>query len=106
LKSCADGSVISLDGCNNLPLGVSEDEKYEEVTRQLRPYDQIVFYTDGITEALNPAGDMYGVSRLDGVLGRCQSANDLIGAVLASLEDFTQGEPAFDDRTLLVAKVS
>ncbi len=83
------------------------DVVYDQFTQSLRPGDQIVFYTDGITEALNPAGKMFDTHRLDEALANCHlDANGLIEAVLYAVERFTEGEPAADDRTLLVAKVS
>ena len=107
LKRCEDGTVISLDGVGSLPLGVLEGTKYEQATKTLRPGDQIIFYTDGITEANGKAGGMFGVERLDEALENCHlSAGGLIEAVLNSLREYTEGEPASDDRTMLVAKVS
>jgi sigma-B regulation protein RsbU (phosphoserine phosphatase) len=108
LMSCVDGSLTVLDGVRSLPLGVDPDETYEVFTQALRPGDQMVFYTDGITEAHGPDGrTMFGVERLDEVLKLCHlSVPDLIAAVLDAVERFTGGLPAEDDRTLLVAKVS
>ncbi|MGE3818501.1 MAG: PP2C family protein-serine/threonine phosphatase [Isosphaeraceae bacterium] len=107
LKRCLYGSVIALDGVGNLPLGVIDDVRYDQTTLVLRPGDQIVFYTDGITEATGPDGKaMFGTERLDQALEDCQvDAEGLIRAVLDAVEDFTQGAPPTDDRTLLVAKV-
>ena len=71
------------------------------------PGDQIVFYTDGITEATNPAGQMFGLERLDEALENCHLvASGLMQAVLDAWDAFTAGRPAADDRTLVVAKVS
>lgn len=106
LKRCDDGSMASLDGAGSFPLGITADVTYEEATLQLRPGDQIVFYTDGITEAQNAAGEMFGEARLDDVLGACRpGAQQLIDAVLESVAAFSNGRPADDDRTVLVAKV-
>jgi sigma-B regulation protein RsbU (phosphoserine phosphatase) len=107
LKRCEDGSLDTLDGVKNFPLGVSPGETYQEATRLLRPWDQIIFYTDGITDAANAAGEMFGIERLDVVLEGCtDNANDLLDEVLDQIERFTGGHPAADDRTLLVAKIS
>ena len=106
LKRCEDGTVHSLDG-GNLPLGVFPDVRYQQMTRVLRPGDQVVFYTDGITEATDPSGRMFGLGRLDDALENCHlDASALIQSVLDDLERFTAGQPAADDRTVLVAKVS
>ncbi len=106
LKRCASGAVLSLDGPPNLPLGVAEGEPYEERTFELRSGDLVIFYTDGITEAINPGGEFFGSERLDTVLARCRdSADDIVRGVLSALEQFTAGQAAIDDRTLVVAKV-
>ncbi len=106
-KRCEDGSIGSLDGVSNLPLGLFPDLTYETAVKSFIPGDQIIFYTDGITEATNPAGEMFGMDELDRVLENCHlSAEGLIQEVLQALEDFTKNQPAADDRTLLVAKIS
>ena len=71
LKRCSDGSLALLDGHHGLPLGIMADEEYPEGRVELVPGDQIVFYTDGVTEAENPAGEPFGLKRLDQVLANC-----------------------------------
>jgi sigma-B regulation protein RsbU (phosphoserine phosphatase) len=106
LKRCEDGSILALDGVGNLPLGLFPDQDYEQATLQLRPGDQIVFYTDGITEARNAAGAMFGPQRLDEALENCHlDAQGLIETVLAALKEFTGDLPPTDDMTVVVAKV-
>lgn len=105
LKRCTDGSLLTLDAVAGLPLGIAE-QHYEESTHQLQVGDQMIFYTDGITEAANPGGQMFGTDRLDATLSCCGAdADQMIADVLASVDQFTQSGPADDDRTLLVAKV-
>jgi sigma-B regulation protein RsbU (phosphoserine phosphatase) len=107
LKRCEDARVFALDGAGGLPLGLFADQVYGQAGQELRPGDQVVFYTDGITEATDPAGRMFGVDRLDASLELCHlAAAGLIAAVLEALEGFTASQPAGDDRTLLVAKVT
>jgi sigma-B regulation protein RsbU (phosphoserine phosphatase) len=106
-KRCAGGGICSLVSLDGIPLGIEPDHEYRERTEKFQPGDQIIFYTDGIVEATNSAGEMFGVERLDGVLGQCrEEASELLGAVLAALEEFTAGQAPADDQTLLVAKVS
>jgi len=107
LKHCDDGTLTSLEGSANFPLGIVAGTLYEESRIHLRRGDQIILYTDGITEATNPAGAMFGTDRLDAVLESCRpGAEQLINAVLEALAEFTAGQPAEDDRTLLVAKIT
>lgn len=107
LKRCTDGSIASLDGAQSLPLGITDSVNYPDAVQQFVPGDQVVFYTDGITEAMNPAGDLFGVERLDGVLENCAlTADGLIHSVIDAIAQFTDGRTADDDRTMIVAKVS
>jgi sigma-B regulation protein RsbU (phosphoserine phosphatase) len=107
LKRCQDGTLALLNGARGLPLGVFPGERYGQEEYRLVPGDELVLYTDGVTEAQNAAGELFGLSRLDKVLEDCSvGASDLLKAVLAELEAFTGGRPPSDDRTLLVAKVS
>jgi sigma-B regulation protein RsbU (phosphoserine phosphatase) len=107
LKRCIDGSLMQLDAVRGVPLGVFPGETYKEATHRLVPGDQLVLYTDGLTDAYNAAGDMFGVCRLDKALENCNvGADGLLKSVLDAVEAFTEGHPAHDDRTLLVAKIS
>jgi phosphoserine phosphatase RsbU/P len=107
LKSCQRRSLVLLDGVNGLPLGVDLRESYENCSQDLHAGDQIVFYTDGITEAQNSAGELFGTRRLDEVLAACvPQASTMLDAVLRAVDQFVAGYPADDDRTLLVASIS
>jgi phosphoserine phosphatase RsbU/P len=107
LKRCRDQSVASLDEVSGLPLGIDAQENYQEGVLRLYAGDQVIFYTDGITEANDPAGDMFGLDRLDLVLRGCQQvASHLLEEVLRAVDQFAGGRPADDDRTLIVATIS
>ncbi len=66
--------VLSLNQAAGLPLGIIAEEVYEEATQALEAEDQIVFYTDGITETFSPDGDMFGAARLEEVMRECAGA--------------------------------
>ncbi|QEL17490.1 PP2C family protein-serine/threonine phosphatase [Limnoglobus roseus] len=107
LKRCADGRLIPLDAAGGLPLGITGEETYDEAVQQLQPGDQVLFYTDGITEAANRTGELFGTDRLDRVMGNCAlQAAGLLEEVLRAVEAFADGHPADDDRTMIVARVS
>ena len=106
LKRCSDGSLFTLDGAGSLPLGIVPESRYPETLLQLQPRDQMIFYTDGITEAHNPQGELFGNERLDRTLELCTlEAQALLDTVLESVEAFAAGRAADDDRTLIVARV-
>lgn len=95
-----------LDRCNGLPLGVEPNVVYQERVERLQKGDQIIFYTDGITEAHNPVNEMFGTKRLDEVLEQCSlEAAALLDSVLRSVEEFAAGRAILDDQTLIVARV-
>ena len=102
-----DGAVEGLDGKAALPLGIETDVAYPESHRTLGAGDTLVFYTDGITEARDAAGELFDNDRLDHVLaGSDGTPDDVIRRSLAAVHRFTDGRPAADDRTLLVAQVA
>jgi sigma-B regulation protein RsbU (phosphoserine phosphatase) len=107
LKRCQDGTLWALDQANGFALGITPDCTFEECVQRLQPGDQIIFYTDGISDARNPEGEMFRTERLDQALGACSlQASALLDSVLHAIEGFTKGCPADDDRTLIVARVS
>jgi len=106
LKRCQDGSLLSLADARALPLGIWSDTRYEEAEQQLQAGDQIIFYTDGITEAQNTNGTLFGTERLDNELENCSlQAKGLLDSVLQAVEAFANGRPADDDRTIIVARI-
>jgi sigma-B regulation protein RsbU (phosphoserine phosphatase) len=98
----------SLEGGLNLPLGIDSDESYIDCAQKFWPGDSLIFYTDGITEARNHAGEMFGSHRLDEILlsSEGSDADALCQQTIQTLETFTEGRPPADDRTLLIARVS
>ncbi len=106
VRRCATGEILALDGARSFPLGITPEVHNEDAIIQLLPGDQLLFYTDGITEATGPDGAMFGVARLDGILARCRhDADEIKTAIVAAVEDFTAGAPATDDRTIVAAKI-
>jgi sigma-B regulation protein RsbU (phosphoserine phosphatase) len=107
LMRCSQSTIESLDGARSLPLGLVADEVYADSTLYLQPGDQLALYTDGITEAIDRDGHLFGNERLDAVLSRCGgSAQNLVDDVVDAVRSFTLGEPPADDQTLLGIVVS
>ena len=105
LLRAADGFKLALNRAQKLPLGIKPDEVYLEQTVTLLPGDQVVFFTDGVIEAVNADGDMFGSDRIDVELATClPTAGALLRAILASHMAFTAGTRVADDRTLVVVK--
>jgi sigma-B regulation protein RsbU (phosphoserine phosphatase) len=100
------GTVQGLEGAGGIPLGLVGDTTYAECELPLQGGDLLLLYTDGITEARGPDGDMFDVERLDqALLAGGQNAEAVVAAVLEAVEEFTGGAALLDDRTLLAAAV-
>ena len=75
-------------------------------TVQLQNGDQLLFYTDGVTEAHGPAG-LFGSERLVNVVTKsAKRGANLLDQLLAAVTEFSAGRPAEDDMTLLVAELT
>jgi serine phosphatase RsbU (regulator of sigma subunit) len=72
----------------------------------LQPNDTLVLFSDGVTEAMDPDEELYGVGRLrEALKGMPEEALDQIQkTVLESVENFARGEHQADDLTLLVVR--
>jgi serine phosphatase RsbU (regulator of sigma subunit) len=83
------------------------DELLEEHRIDLSVGDVIVLYTDGITEAMNPASDLFGEARLSAIVeehGHLDSA-ELRERILREIESFVSGADQHDDMTMILVKV-
>lgn len=103
--------MLSLDGSGGLPLGITENQTYDESVIQIEKKDMLLLYTDGITEAMAEAAaegsrELFGVERLDALLldSRQESAQSCIDHVTASINDFSKNAPPTDDQTLIAIR--
>lgn len=76
---------------------------YRAGTMQLEPGDKIFQYTDGITEAMNIDNELYGMKRLEAVLGKYadKPPMELLSGVKADIDLFVGDAVQFDDITML-----
>jgi sigma-B regulation protein RsbU (phosphoserine phosphatase) len=92
---------------NALPLGVSKTAVYQKFEREIKPGQMIVIGTDGIWEAQNPQGKMFGKERFKEVIRQHanQPAKDIIQAVIGQVDNFRYPLDKTDDVTLVVVKI-
>ncbi|MBI3485138.1 MAG: SpoIIE family protein phosphatase [Acidobacteria bacterium] len=90
-----------------LPLGLQDEVSYDEWSTTLDPGDMLVFYSDGVTDAANGRGELYGTQRLADLIAANASltAGEFADLALADVERFAEGTPAGDDITLVILKV-
>jgi sigma-B regulation protein RsbU (phosphoserine phosphatase) len=89
-----------------MPLGIEPEAHYEQHTVNVRPGDLILFYTDGVTEAMNASGESFETERLERILiSNCNvSAGELLSALESELGSFVGTEEQSDDVTMLAVK--
>ncbi len=94
---------IELDG---LPLGIDRDCTFEEVTAWLQPGDVLLLYTDGVVEATNEQGELFGFERFYQLLGESPSRRPrtLTRQIVRAVRAFTGPQPQDDDITLVVLR--
>ena len=97
-----------LNGGNNLALGVFEDTEFKEAQQEIAAGQIIVIATDGIWEARNPKGEMFGKDRIHKIIrhNASKTANDIQNAILDSLKRFQKDVKLEDDMTLVVIKIN
>jgi phosphoserine phosphatase RsbU/P len=97
-------SVVRVEG---FPLGMFADASYDELMVTAQPGDAIVFVSDGILDADNAQGEMYGEDRLARALcgHRDREAAEIAEAILQDVSRFQEGKERFDDETIIVLRV-
>ena len=91
--------VVALAGPRSKPLGIRPTFSYETATHKLDPGDCLFLYTDGITEAMNPAGDWLSEVRLEEALGTLagEPASAVVGKIIETVREFAATAPQADD---------
>jgi serine phosphatase RsbU (regulator of sigma subunit) len=83
---------------SGLPLGIQRDTVYSQSVVSFLPGESLVLVTDGLTEAMNPAHEIYGAPRLSAFVEQAPpSAASLGEAIVADVVAFVAGEPQRDD---------
>mgnify|MGYP001048853088 FL=1 len=91
-------------GLPGLPLGIDDSIEYEEEKIRIEPGNSVVFYTDGVPEAMDREGNLFTFERFRTCIENHQhlKADDMVAALLEDIATFTQGAPQSDDITVLV----
>jgi len=103
---CRQGKVEMMEA-TGLPLGLFEDADYDEFTFQAEPEDVFVFFSDGILDATNRAGELFGRTRVEKIIAECssQSPDSMVKSIFKAATEHAAGVEAFDDQTVVAIKV-
>jgi phosphoserine phosphatase RsbU/P len=101
----SDGNIVQLSS-GGFPLGIMPGADFEVGETQLNRGEALVVYSDGVSEAVNPKEEEFGLERLTEVVRRnvTASAAGIRDKVESALSSFTQTAPANDDITLVIVK--
>lgn len=98
----ADGTVKVINLKSGVIAGVIEDAVYEEERLMMEPGDMLLLYTDGVTEAVDSGNRLFGMERLQEVMGEGDDGPEmLIRQVEQAVGSFAAGTPQADDLTML-----
>jgi serine phosphatase RsbU (regulator of sigma subunit) len=101
------GSLARLDAAGGPPICMIEGHVYAGASNMLAPGDALFLYTDGVTEAMDAGGRLYGRDRLCRLLGKLDAATPcagIIAAVQRDLQAFGAVEERADDITMLALR--
>ena len=108
--SPTDALQVKAIDAQGFALGWFPNTTYDEVVVQTQPGDLVIFCSDGITDATNSQGEMFGNERLAELLAHHPSAHEsaqqAVDAILEAVHTFRGGTEHFDDETIVVLKVN
>ncbi|UCF17358.1 MAG: serine/threonine-protein phosphatase [Phycisphaerales bacterium] len=102
-EEAPDGSALA-----NVPLAIAPDALYGNFAVPMTSGDRLFVYTDGITEAPTPEGDLFGHDRLKDILDALKDVplSELKSSVLHALRQHTRAGLSHDDVTLIALEIS
>ncbi len=99
------GEMRRLETCG-LPLGLLPDSTYDAGSVAIGPGDLLCVYSDGITEAVSPEDEQFGMKRLREVLVSCREEplETIVATIDRATAEFAGGMPQADDQTLVLVR--
>jgi sigma-B regulation protein RsbU (phosphoserine phosphatase) len=95
----------AINNSSGIPLGILSNVEFTEQVIQLRPEDQILLYTDGVTEAKNVRGKMFSRKSLENIFASpWHHPQVLIEEIVKQIQKFSKNIPQHDDITLVAIK--
>ncbi|MGO8797383.1 MAG: GAF domain-containing protein [Candidatus Sulfotelmatobacter sp.] len=101
-----DGKIAAIEA-TGLPLGLFDDASYDEFSFEMKPGDMFVFFSDGILDARNRRGELFGRGRVEKIIAQCagKSADCVVSSLFKAAAEHSAGVETFDDQTVVAIKV-
>ena len=98
---------VDIIEATGMPLGLFEDPEYDELSFKAKPGDMFVFFSDGILDATNIKGELFGRTRAEKVISECfeNSAESVVNSLFKAASEHALGVETFDDQTVVAIKV-
>jgi phosphoserine phosphatase RsbU/P len=90
-----------------LPLGLFDEAEYEELSFKMKAGDMFVFFSDGILDARNRKGELFGRGRVERIVAECsgKGASCVVDSIFKAVAEHSAGMETFDDQTVVAIRV-
>ncbi len=104
----AQSGTFSQIDAEGLPLGILPDCDFEAVKTEYSTGDILLMFTDGLSEAMSPTREQFGIDRIKDIVARLSdaSADDILAELYRSIKEHASGKPQHDDTTVIVLKAT
>jgi sigma-B regulation protein RsbU (phosphoserine phosphatase) len=101
-----DGKITPIEA-TGLPLGLFDDASYDEFRFKMKPGDMFVFFSDGILDARDRKGGLFGRGRAEKIIAECagKSAQCVVDSLFKAAAEYSAGVETFDDQTVVAIQV-
>ncbi|HUO17650.1 MAG TPA: GAF domain-containing protein [Verrucomicrobiae bacterium] len=101
-----DGKIEIVEA-TGLPLGLFDETDYEEFKFRMKPGEMFVFFSDGILDARNRRGELFGRGRAERIIAECseKSAACVVDSLFKAAAEHSAGVETFDDQTVVAIRV-
>jgi phosphoserine phosphatase RsbU/P len=101
------GGRIEVIEATGLPLGLFDEAEYDEFNFRMKPGDMFVMFSDGILDARNRKGDLFGRGRVEKIVADCahKSVDCVVNSLFEAVAEHSAGVETFDDQTVVAIRV-
>jgi sigma-B regulation protein RsbU (phosphoserine phosphatase) len=101
------GGKTEVIEATGLPLGLFDEAEYDEFEFRMKPGDMFVLFSDGILDARNRKGELFGRGRVERIASESagNSAAQIVDAIFKAVAEHSAGVETFDDQTVVAIRV-